>query len=204
MSDEKSTYDGAKLPYDFEYKGWSKANNFLMGESGITDKQEFIKERFIRSSQVLRAWQKTPEGREAASIKHKEVWRQRALAAKEQSDTAEVLLLEKIVEKDRNGVTTAAMVAGCINVIARELSKRGVTQVSELPLKDLVLISNSLLALTKAAANVKKDENWHPQVQVNNVMVNNSSKTGGVVGGIQDVIDVSTTKTPHSEKEAEA
>lgn len=195
---------GTKLPYDFVFNGWSKANNYLMGESGITDKQEFIKERFRRSSSVMRAWMKTPEAREASAIANKERWEQRVLRAREQSNTAEVLLLESIVQKDKDGITTASMVAGCINMIARELAKRGVKQVSELSLKDLVLISNSLLALTKAAANVKKEEKWHPQVQVNNVMVNNSSKTGGVVGGLQDVIDVSTQKTPHLEKEAEA
>lgn len=189
-----------KLPNDFEFNGWSKANNYLMGESGITDKKEFVKERFRRSSSVMRAWQKSPEGRVAMGVASRERWAERALRAKEQSDTAEVLLLENIVQRDKDGITTASMVAGCINMIARELAKRGVKQVSELSLKDLVLISNSLLALTKAAANVKKEEKWHPQVQVNNVMVNNSSKTGGVVGGLQDVIDVSTQKTPQNER----
>lgn len=195
---------GNKVPVDFEFNGWSKANMYMMSTSGITDKIAYQRERFRRAAKVQNAWQKTPEGRKAQGIAIRQAWEERAQKAKEQSDTAEVLLLENIVQRDKDGITTASMVAGCINLIARELAKRGVKQVSELSLKDLVLISNSLLALTKAAANVKKEEKWHPQVQVNNVMVNNSSKTGGVVGGLQDVIDVSTQKTPHLEKEAEA
>ena len=57
-------------------------------------------------------------------------------------------------------------------------------------MKDLVLISNTLIGLMKTASATKKDQGWKPNVQVNNVTVNNSSKTGGVVGGLKDVIDL--------------
>ena len=40
----------------------------------------------------------------------------------------------------------------------------------------------------KTAAATKKEVK--PTVQVNNVTVNNTSKTGGVVGGIRDIIDI--------------
>ena len=40
----------------------------------------------------------------------------------------------------------------------------------------------------KTAAAAKKEAK--PTVQVNNVTVNNTSKTGGIVGGIRDIIDI--------------
>ena len=118
------------------------------------------------------------------------------MKAKQESDTTEVLLLEKITSH-ADGMATAEMVAGCINLIARELSKRGVAQIEELSLKDLILISNNLLGLTKAAAAVKKEMDWKP----NTVVVNNvsTSKTGGAVGGLKDVIDLRTEKTPQTQ-----
>jgi hypothetical protein len=147
---------------------------------------------------VQNAWAKTPEARKLQGVAIRQAWEERAQKAKEQSDTAEILLLERIVEKEKDGMSTATLISGCINLIARELAKRGAQNISELSIKDLILISNSLLGLTKAASAVKKDNKWQPQVQVNNVTVNNTSKTGGVVGGLQDVIDVSTQKTPHT------
>lgn len=189
---------GNKVPVDFEFNGWSKANMYMMSTSGITDKVAYQRERFRRAAKVQNAWQKTPEGRKAQGIAIRQAWEERAQKAKEQSDTAEILLLERIVEKEKDGMSTATLISGCINLIARELAKRGAQNISELSIKDLILISNSLLGLTKAASAVKKDNKWQPQVQVNNVTVNNTSKTGGVVGGLQDVIDVSTQKTPHT------
>ena len=185
---------GVKVPEDFEWNGWSKKNNYLMGETGITNKFEFTKERFRRSSAVCRAYNVTDEAKALA----REYWAQRAARAKEASDTTEVLLLEKITQGERNGHSTAELVAGCINLIARELAKKGVSQIEELSTKELIQVGNFLLGLTKAASAAKKETNWQPQVQVNNVTVNNTSKTGGVVGGLQDVIDLSTQKTPHT------
>ena len=57
-------------------------------------------------------------------------------------------------------------------------------------MKDLVLISNTLIGLMKTASATKKEQGWKPAVQVNNVTVNNSSKTGGVIGGLEDVVDL--------------
>ena len=82
------------------------------------------------------------------------------------------------------------MIACAINIIAGELSTRAREGVKTLDTKELVLISNTLTGLAKAASSVKRAEGWKPQVQVNNVTVNNSSKTGGVVGGLRDVIDL--------------
>jgi len=189
---------GVKVPVDFEFNGWSKANMYLMPSSGITNKAEYVKERFRRAAKVQNAWAKTPEARKLQGVAIRQAWEERAQKAKEQSDTAEILLLERIVEKEKDGMSTATLISGCINLIARELAKRGAQNISELSIKDLILISNSLLGLTKAASAVKKDNKWQPQVQVNNVTVNNTSKTGGVVGGLQDVIDISTQKTPHT------
>ena len=90
--------------------------------------------------------------------------------------------------------TTSEMVANCINNIARELSKRGCQNLADMELKDLVTISNTLIGLMKTASASKKDQGWKPQVQVNNVTVNNSSKTGGIVGGLEDVIDIRKSK----------
>ncbi len=185
---------GNKVPEDFEFNGWSKANMYLMPSSGITNKVEYVRERFRRAVKVQNAWQKTPEGRKAQSLAVKERWETRAREAREQSDTAEILLLERIVEKEKDGLSTATLISGCINLIARELAKRGAKNLEKLSIKDLIQISNSLLGLTKAASAAKKEAKWQPQVQVNNVTVNNTSKTGGVVGGLQDVIDVSTEK----------
>ena len=106
----------------------------------------------------------------------------------------EVLLLEKLTARE-DGVTTSELVANCINLIAKELAKRGASGVEQLELKDLVLISNTLIGLMKTASATKKEQGWKvPQVQVNNVTVNNSSKTGGVVGGLEDVIDIRGAK----------
>ena len=74
-------------------------------------------------------------------------------------------------------------------MIARELAARGVRDVEKLDTKELILISNNLLALTKAAAAVKKEMNWKPNTVVIPV-TQSSSKTGGAVGGLSDVIDV--------------
>lgn len=182
------------MPDDFEWNGWSRANNYLMGESGIENKVAFNRERFRRSTAVFRAYQATDEGRRKQALVAKERWEERALKAKQESDTTEVLLLEKLTTHE-DGLATSELVAGCINMIARELAKRGVRDVESLELKDLILISNNLLALTKAAAAVKKDMNWKPNTVVVPV-VQSSSKTGGAVGGLRDVIDIRDEKEP--------
>lgn len=183
-----------RMPDDFEFNGWSRANNYLMGDSGITNKVEYNRERFRRSTAVFRAYQTTDEGRKRQAIAMRAHWEERALKAKQESDTTEVLLLEKLTTHE-DGLATSELVAGCINMIARELAKRGVRDVESLELKDLILISNNLLALTKAAAAVKKDMNWKPNTVVVPV-VQSSSKTGGAVGGLRDVIDIRDEKEP--------
>lgn len=178
-----------RMPDNFEHNGWSRANNYLLVKEEWEDKHAYSKERFKRASAVMREWQKRPEYKEAFSLAQSENWEKRALAAKKASDTTEVLLLEKLVERN-GGDTTAELIACAINIIAGELSTRAREGVKTLETKELVLISNTLTGLAKAASAVKKAEGWKPQVQVNNVTVNNSSKTGGVVGGLRDVIDI--------------
>ena len=182
------------MPDDFEWNGWSRANNYLLDESSFDNKVELNRERFRRSTAVFRAYQATDEGRRKQALVAKERWEERALKAKQESDTTEVLLLEKLTTHE-DGLATSELVAGCINMIARELAKRGVRDVESLELKDLILISNNLLALTKAAAAVKKDMNWKPNTVVVPV-VQSSSKTGGAVGGLRDVIDIRDDKKP--------
>lgn len=178
-----------RMPDDFEHNGWSRANNYLLVKEDWEDKREYSKERFKRASAVMREWQKSPEYKEAFSIAQSKNWEARAAAAKRASDTTEVLLLEKLVERN-GGDTTAELIACAINIIAGELSTRAREGVKSLETKELVLISNTLTGLAKAASAVKKAEGWKPQMQVNNITVNNSSKTGGVVGGLKDVIDI--------------
>ena len=175
-------------PADFEYNGWSRANSYLMKEEDYPNKVAYNRERFKRAGAVMRAFAKTEEGKRELSIRGKQRWEERVARAKAESDTTEVLLLEKLTTHE-DGMATSELVAGCINMIARELAKRGVRDVENLELKDLILISNNLLALTKAAAAVKKDMNWKPNTVVVPV-VQSSSKTGGAVGGLRDVIDL--------------
>ena len=182
-----------RMPDDFEFNGWCRNNNYLLSMDDFATKQEYSQERFRRATTVYREFSKTPEAKAALSAEKKAEWERRAAEAHRTSNTTEVLLLEALTKRE-DGITTSEMVAGCINVIARELSKRGAKDVAELSLKDLVLISNSLIGLMKAAAATKKEQDWKPQVQVNNVTVNNTSKTGGVVGGLRDVIDVETSE----------
>ena len=188
MAKGKGTYKHSfKVPEDFEFNGWSKSNNYGLVESEFDDRMAYVKARYGRALKVSAAYRKTDEGKRATSLVMKEAWDNRVAKAKQESDTTEVLLLEKITSH-ADGLSTAELVAGCINVIARELAKRGTNQIEDLSLKDLILISNNLLGLTKAAAAVKKEMDWKP----NTVVVNNvsTSKTGGVVGGLQDVIDL--------------
>lgn len=174
---------------DFEYNGWSTANGYLCRREDFPDAKSYAQEKFRRAGEVQRAWMKTEEGRSLARVQGKNAWDERVRKAREESDTTEVLLLEKLTTHEE-GFSTSELVAGCINMIARELAKRGVRDLEKLELKDLILISNNLLGLTKAAAAVKKEQGWKPNVQVNNVTVTTSSKTGGVVGGLKDVIDL--------------
>lgn len=185
MAKEKNNY-----PDDFEFNGWSRNNDYMMSNFEGT-RVEMSRERFKRSSAVMRAWLQTDEGREKQAIVAKARWEDRVMEAKKKADTTEVLLLEKITSHE-DGFATSELVAGCINMIARELAKRGVRDVENLELKELIMISNNLLALTKAAAAVKKEMDWKP----NTVVVNNvsSSKTGGAVGGLSDVIDLRVDK----------
>lgn len=178
-----------RMPDDFTVNGWCRANNYLVTEEEYPDARERSKEKYKRGLKVYNAWQQTKEYKTRASAVMVENWEERAAAAKRQSDTTEVLLLEKLTVRE-DGVTTSELVANAINMIAKELAKRGARDVAELELKDLVLISNTLIGLMKTASATKKDQNWKPAVQVNNVTVNNSSKTGGVVGGLADVIDL--------------
>jgi len=178
-----------RMPDDFMVNGWCRSNNYLLRKEDFEDVTEYTKERFRRSSTVMRAWAKTETYKNGIARRLVENWEDRAAKAKRTSDTTEVLLLERLTNTE-DGITTAELVANCINMIAKELAKRGCTNVEELELKDLVLISNTLIGLMKTASATKKDQNWKPQVQVNNVTVNNSSKTGGVVGGLKDVIDL--------------
>lgn len=186
MTKEKNNY-----PDDFEVNGWSRKNNYLMdGFEGT--KVEANREKFRRSSAVMRAWLQTAEGKEKQALIGKKRWEDRVAAAKQEADTTEVLLLEKITSH-QDGFATSELVAGCINMIARELAARGVRDVEKLDTKELILISNNLLALTKAAAAVKKEMNWKPNTVVIPV-TQSSSKTGGAVGGLSDVIDLRVDK----------
>ena len=177
------------FPDDFSINGWNRSNNYGLRREDFEDAGKFQRERFKRGCMLQRAWLQTAEGKAKQSIISKERWERRAAEAHRVSDTTEVLLLEQLTKRE-DGVTTSELVANCINVIAKELAKRGVKQVADLDLKDLVLISNTLIGLMKTASATKKDQGWKPNVQVNNVTVNNTSKTGGVVGGLQDVIDL--------------
>ena len=180
---------GTKLPEDFMVNGWCKANNYLLDEKDFDSKQAYCRERFKRAAKVMAAYKQTNEYKGAMAIMTSARWEERAAAAKKASDTTEVLLLEKLIERN-GGETTAELIACAINIIAGELSTRAREGVKTLDTKELVLISNTLTGLAKAASAVKKAEGWKPAVQVNNVTVNNSSKTGGVVGGLKDVIDI--------------
>lgn len=181
---------GMKMPDDFcNSDGWCRANNYGLREEDFESKAKYSRERFKRSVKVMCEFRKTDQYKNGASIAMRENWEERAAAAKRSSDTTEVLLLEKLVERN-GGETTAELIACAINIIAGELSTRAREGVKTLDTKELVLISNTLTGLAKAASSVKRAEGWKPQVQVNNVTVNNSSKTGGVVGGLRDVIDL--------------
>lgn len=179
----------ARMPDDFEFEGMCRNNNYLIKREDFASGAEYSQERFRRASKVAAVWRGTEEGRKAFSLSARENWENRVMKAKTESDTTEVLLLEKITSHE-DGMATAEMVAGCINMIARELAKRGVRDLESLELKDLILISNNLLGLTKAAAAVKKEMNWKPNTVVVAPQVVSSSKTGGVVGGLKDVIDI--------------
>lgn len=173
---------GNRTPDDFEYNGWSRANNYLLKEEDFENRIKYVQERFRRSGDVRRAWCKTKEGREQTSIAMKEQWAERSARARAGSDTTEILLLEKLTTRE-DGVTTSELVANCINMIAKELSRRGARDLAELSLKDLVLIANTLIGLTKSASAAKKENKFVPNtLVVNNI---NTSKTGGVVGDIE-------------------
>lgn len=189
----KAVPAGLKMPDDFEFQGWSRANNYGLVREAWEDKQAYARERYKRAMTCFHEWQKRDEYKSAIAINASKSWEERAAAAKRSSDTTEVLLLEKLVERN-GGDTTAELIANAINNIAAELAKRGIRDIDQLETKELVLISNTLMGLAKAASAVKKAEGWKPQVQVNNVTVNNSSKTGGVVGGLKDVIDLRPSK----------
>lgn len=180
---------GLKMPDDYTVNGWNRANNYLLVKEEWEDGKLYSRERYKRAMTCYRAWQQSSEYRKAAALVATRGWEERAAAAKRASDTTEVLLLEKLVE--RNGEeTTAEKIAEAINGIAGELSRRAREGFRDMETKELVLISNTLTGLAKAASAVKKAEGWKPAVQVNNVTVNNTSKTGGVVGDLRDVIDI--------------
>lgn len=189
----KAVPAGLKMPDDFEFQGWKRSNNYGLVRDEWEDKGAYARERYKRAMACFHEWQKRDEYKNAIALNSAKSWEDRAAAAKRSSDTTEVLLLEKLVERN-GGDTTAELIACAINIIAGELSTRAREGVKTLETKELVLISNTLTGLAKAASAVKKAEGWKPQVQVNNVTVNNSSKTGGVVGGLRDVIDISSTK----------
>lgn len=186
---------GMKMPDDFcNAEGWCRANNYGLKPEDFESKAVYARERFKRSVKVMCEFRKTDQYKNGASIAMRANWEERVAAAKRTSDTTEVLLLESLTRVEDGSQTTSEMVANCINNIARELSKRGCQNLADMELKDLVTISNTLIGLMKTASASKKDQGWKPQVQVNNVTVNNSSKTGGVVGGLSDVIDIRGTK----------
>ena len=186
---------GMKMPDDFcNAEGWCRANNYGLREEDFESKAKYSRERFKRSVKVMCEFRKTDQYKNGASIAMRKSWEERVAAAKRTSDTTEVLLLESLTRVEDGSQTTSEMVANCINNIARELSKRGCQNLADMELKDLVTISNTLIGLMKTASASKKDQGWKPQVQVNNVTVNNSSKTGGVVGGLEDVIDIRKSK----------
>lgn len=185
---------GMKMPDDFcNAEGWCRANNYGLREEDFESKAKYSRERFKRSAKVMCEFRKTDQYKNGASVAMRENWEERAAAAKRSSDTTEVLLLEKLIERS-GAETTAELIAAAINGIAAELSRRATKNIEDMETKELVLISNTLTGLAKAASAVKKAEGWKPQVQVNNVTVNNSSKTGGVVGGLEDVIDLRVKK----------
>lgn len=184
---------GLKMPDDFTVNGWNRGNNYLLVKEEWEDKQAYARERYKRAMECFHEWQKSDEYRAASVAVATRGWEERAEAAKRSSDTTEVLLLEKLVERS-GGETTAEMIATAINGIAGELSRRARDGFKDMETKELVLISNTLTGLAKAASAVKKAEGWKPQVQVNNLTVNNTSKTGGVVGDLRDVIDLRASK----------
>ena len=190
---KKDAKAAAKMPDDFTFNGWNRLNNYGLKEEDFTERVKYTRERFKRAGVVMREYMKSDDYKHAMALKASENWAERSRKAREASDTTEVLLLEKLVER-AGGETTAEMIACAINIIAGELSTRARDGVKNMDTKELVLISNTLTGLAKAASAVKKAEGWKPQVQVNNVTVNNSSKTGGVVGDLRDVIDLREDK----------
>lgn len=178
------------MPDDFcDENGWCRANNYGLNPEDFAERIMYNRERFKRSNKVFHLYQKTDAYKDYMAVVSAQGWEERSRKARQVSDTTEVLLLEKLVARE-DGVTTSELVANCVNMIARELAKRGAGSVEELELKDLVLISNTLIGLMKTAAATKKETGFKPNVQVNNVTVNNTSKTGGVVGDLRDVIDI--------------
>lgn len=186
---------GMKVPEDFTVNGMNKGNCYLLKEEDFPSRKLFNEERFRRAGVVIREWQKTDQYKVAAremgylSVKKRDDERRRL--SYEKADAAEILLIEKL-DSMGAGVSTNEMVASCIDLIAKELAKRGMTQISELKVNELINISNHLLALVKAASSVRRDNNLGKNTIVaQNITVNNnSSKTGGVIGGLEDVIDV--------------
>lgn len=180
--------DLLKTPDTFTVDGMCRANGYLIDTTGMTER-EINKEKFRRGSIVSREYHKTDEYKALMSNYHKELDRRR-LEAREKADKAEVLLIERLDTRE-DGLSTNEMVAGCIDIIAKELSKRGVSQVEELKTNELINISNHLLGLVKAAAAVRNScKSMGAAVVAQNVTINNnSSKTGGVIGGLQDVLD---------------
>lgn len=179
--------DLLKTPDTFMVDGMCRANGYLLDTTGMTGK-EINQERFRRGSIVSRAYHKTDEYKALLSNYQKELDRRR-LEAREKADRAEVLLIERLDTRE-DGLSTNEMVAGCIDIIAKELSKRGVSQVEELKTNELINISNHLLGLVKAAAAVRNSSKFGTAVVAQNLTINNnSSKTGGVIGGLQDVLD---------------
>lgn len=180
--------DLLKTPDTFTVDGMCRANGYLIDTTGMSER-EINKEKFRRGSIVSREYHKTDEYKALMSNYHKELDRRR-LEAREKADKAEVLLIERLDTRE-DGLSTNEMVAGCIDIIAKELSKRGVSQVEELKTNELINISNHLLGLVKAAAAVRNScKSMGTAVVAQNVTINNnSSKTGGVIGGLQDVLD---------------
>lgn len=173
------------LPDDFTVEGMNRGNNYLLVKDDWEDKQAYSRERFRRSALVMREFAKTPEYKEHIRQRMISSWEERAAAAKRSSDTTEVLLLEALTKRE-DGVTTSELVANCINLIAKTLAKKGVKEIGELSIKDLVLISNTLVGLMRTLSDVKRKENWRP-AQTNIMVGIGTSKTGGVIGGVRDV-----------------
>lgn len=182
--------------YEWDGQAWVKDGKRVLKADGsfvggVSQREIDSKTWFLVRAEQRRQFNSTDEGRLAL----RESWEQRKEAAKKKAKEIEVGMIEELTRKEVGQEQPTVLMAKAIATASVEISKRIVEGAKTLKSNDLILLSNTLMGLTKNLLSLRdKADEKSPTTAIQvNIKNESGSKTGGAVGSILDVKPVNSS-----------